>query len=428
MQSLSPKLAIHGGQSTVRGNIPLSTYIGAAEKEAVIAFMDRQLPLSGFHGSAQPTFFGGPEVRAFERAWARKFGSTHVVSMNSATSGLIAAMGAINIEPGDEVIIPPYTMSATAIAPIVYGGIPIFVDIEEVYFCLDIQKVRAAITTKTKAIIVVNLWGHPARLAEFRKLADEKKIYLIEDNAQAIMAQEEGVNTGCVGHIGVYSMNVHKHIQAGEGGIVVTEDATLAERLQLIRNHGENVTEWMNVENLSNILGFNFRQTEIGSVISRVQLNKVGPQVERVCHVAERLTQGIAGLKGLIPPKVRQGCSHSYFMWSLRFIADDVGCSRDAFVHAMQAEGVPLAQGYVPPLYRLPMFKNKIAIGSKGYPFNLSDVDYNDCICPVTERLHEFEIVQYQPVSWNPTDIQIDQMIESFHKVHAKSATLTEIA
>src|SRR5690606_31165854 len=109
--------------------------IGAEEKQAVMQFMDTGQPLSGFYGSAQPKFFGGPEVRAFEQAWAGRFGSGHVISVNSATSGLIAAMGAIGVEPGDEVIVPPYTMSATAIAPLVYGGIPVFVDIEDEYFC-----------------------------------------------------------------------------------------------------------------------------------------------------------------------------------------------------------------------------------------------------------------------------------------------------
>lgn len=420
------KLAIHGGGRAVPADISAYSCIGAEEKEAVVAFMDKQLPLSGYHGSAQPTFFGGPEVKAFEDAWKEQFGSSHVVSMNSATSGLIAAMGAVGIEPGDEVIVPPYTMSATAIAPIIYGGVPVFVDIEDTYFCLDIEKVRAAITSKTKAILVVNLWGHPARLVALRELADEKNLYLVEDNAQAMLAQEDGKNTGCIGHIGVYSMNVHKHIQAGEGGICVTEDATLAERLQLIRNHGENVTDWLAVEDLSNIIGFNFRQTEIGAAISRIQLGKIIPQVARCRQVSERLTQGINGLAGLVAPKVREGCSHSYFMWSLRFTEAEVGCSRNAFFQALCAEGVPVAQGYVPPIYRLPMFQKRIAIGSQGYPFNLSDVQYHDGLCPVTERLHESEIIQYQPVSWDPTDDQIDQMIDAFRKVHAQAANLTE--
>jgi dTDP-4-amino-4,6-dideoxygalactose transaminase len=219
-------------------------------------------------------------------------------------------------------------------------------------------------------------------------------------------------------------MNVHKHIQAGEGGVCVTSDPDLAQRLQLIRNHGENVTEWLNVENLSNIIGFNFRQTEIGAAISRVQLSKLEQQTQRCENIAKQLSEGVAGLKGITAPKVRDGCRHNYFMWSMKFNADEVGCSRDSFFQALRAEGVPVAQGYVPPIYRLPMFRKKIAIGSKGYPFNLSEVSYDDGICPVTERLHEEEIIQYQPVSWDPNTTQKSQMIDAIHKVHAQASTL----
>ena len=420
------RLAIHGGGRAVCNDIPAYYCIGEEEKQAVINFMERKQPLSGFHGSAQPTFFGGPEVKAFEQEWAEQFGSRHVISVNSATSGLIAAMGAVGVEPEDEVIVPPYTMSATAIAPLIYGGVPVFVDIEDQYFCLDVEKVKLAITPRTKAIIAVNLWGHPAQLEKLRALADQKNIYLVEDNAQAIFAQENGRNTGHIGHIGIYSMNVHKHIQAGEGGICVTESSRLAERLQLIRNHGENVTEWLDVKDLRNIIGFNFRQTEIGAVISRAQLKKILPQVERCRRVSEHLTQGIKGLSGLIAPRVREGCSHSYFMWSVRFLQDKVGCSRNAFFKALQAEGVPVQQGYVPPIYRLPLFREKIAIGAKGFPFNLTNIDYSNENCATTERLHEREIIQYQPVSWDPTDQQIDQIISAIHKVYAAAPLLAE--
>ena len=417
-------LAIKGGKKRVNEDILPFNSIGTEEKEAIGDFLEQKTPLSGFHGSAQPTFFGGVEVRRFEEEWSGIFGSRFVVSVNSATSGLIAAMGAIGVEPGDEVIVPPYTMSASAIAPIIYGGVPVFVDLEDDFFCLDIQKVIEAITTRTKAILAVNLWGHPSELFDLRKIADARGIYLIEDNSQAIYAKQKGKFTGTVGHIGVYSMNVHKHIQAGEGGVCVTEDSGLAERLQLIRNHGENVTEWLNVKDLTNIIGFNFRQTEIGAVISRIQLKKIQKQVERCRSVSERLSEGLRDLKGIIVPKVREDSTHSYFMWSVRFLQDEVGCSRESFFDALRHEGVPVAQGYVPPIYRLPIFKNKIAIGSKGFPFNLSNQDYGNGICPVTERLFEKEIIQYQPVAWDPTESQIDEMIEAFRKVHAHANQL----
>ena len=124
------------------------------------------------------------------------------------------------------------TMSATAMAPLIYGGIPVFVDIEPDYFCLDLKKVEESITTKTKAILAVDLFGHPAELASLKALADEKNIYLIEDAAQAPLASENGLLAGCIGHIGVYSLNCHKHIQTGEGGVCVTSDDELALRMR----------------------------------------------------------------------------------------------------------------------------------------------------------------------------------------------------
>lgn len=417
-------LAMRGGTPAVRDAIKPYNPIGEDEKRAVIEFMDKGLPLSGFHGSARPSFFGGPEVQAFEEEWKAFFGSRHAVSVNSATSGLMVAMGAIGIEPGDEVIVPPYTMTATAMAPIIYGGVPVFVDVEDDYFCLDVAKVRAAITPKTKAIIAVNLFGHPAQLSELRALADERGLYLVEDNAQAVLGREWDQWTAHVGHIGVYSLNVHKHIQCGEGSICVTADDDLALRMKLIRNHGENVIDWLKVDNLTNLIGYNFRMSEIHAAIARAQLKKVEPQVQRCERMAQALTEGVRGLPGLTPPKVRAGCRHNYFQWTMRYDESLIGVPREKFVAALQAEGVPVAQGYVPPIYWLPMFQKKIAMGGKGFPFSSSGVSYTKGMCPVTERLHVKEVIQFQPVSWVLSDAQTAQVIDAFRKVHAHAKDL----
>ena len=216
---MSDSLAVFGGRPAVSRPLQPFSGIGGHERTAVLRFLDDGAPLSGFHGSARPTFFGGPEVRAFEAAWCERFGVSHAVTVNSATSALIAAMGAIGIGPGDEVITSPYTMSATAMAPLFYGGIPVFADIESDHFCLDPAAVERAITAKTRAILVINLFGHPAELVKLRQLADARGIYLVEDNAQAALAEDGGKLAGTIGHIGIYSLNIHKHIQTGEGGI-----------------------------------------------------------------------------------------------------------------------------------------------------------------------------------------------------------------
>ncbi|RPG38427.1 MAG: DegT/DnrJ/EryC1/StrS family aminotransferase, partial [Muricauda sp. TMED12] len=210
-------LALLGGQPMLDQALAPFNTIGEAERRAVEAVLDTGV-LSGFVGAPGPDFNGGPAVRELEARWCDRFNCTHAVSVNSATSGLYAAIAAAGVGPGDEVIVPPYTMSATCIAPLVYGGIPVFVDIERDHFCLDPDLVEAAITPKTRAILTVNLFGHPAALGRLRQIADKHGLILIEDNAQAPLAKENGRFTGTIGHIGVFSLNRHKHIQTGEGG------------------------------------------------------------------------------------------------------------------------------------------------------------------------------------------------------------------
>lgn len=423
---MNSELAIRGGTPSVRRPLEAFNAIGLREKAAVIKFLDGGGLQSGFHGSARPSFFGGEQVQEFEQAWSTRFNVKHSVSVNSATSGLMAAMGAVGIGPGDEVIVPAYTMTATALAPLVYGGIPVFVDIEPEHYCLDVDKVAEAITPATRAIIAVNLFGHPADLTRLRVLADAKGLVLIEDNAQAVLGEDNGRLAGTVGHIGVYSLNVHKHIQVGEGGVCVTNDAKLAQRLQLIRNHGENVIDWLGVQDLSNLIGFNYRMTEITAAMARIQLDRVDELVERVERLCNALTTGLSDLAGFVPPKVRLGCRHNYYMWSAQFDAELVGTSREKFSQALNAEGFPNACGYVRPIYQLPMFQKKIAMGSKGFPFNWEgrQTDYPPGLCPVTERMHHQTLIQYQPVSWAVDDEQVSMLIDAVRKVHRHAHSL----
>lgn len=411
------KLAILGGDPVL--NTPLARYnpIGSEEIEAVNRVM-RSGFLSGFYGSWADEFFGGPMVQSFEGAWARRFGSKHAVSVNSATSGLYAAIGAIGIEPGDEVIVPPLTMSATVMAPLIYGGIPVFVDLELDTFCLDPKLVRQHITPKTKAILVVNLFGHPAALSELKALADEKGIKLIEDNAQGPLATENGRFAGTIGHIGVFSLNYHKHIHTGEGGVCLTDDDDLAFRLQLIRNHAEACVEPAGVQNIVNMVGFNFRMTEICAAIGLEQLKKADYHIGRRERLAEQLNEGTKDLEGLIPPLPREGCRHVYYMWQMRFDPELIGVSRETFARALEAEGFPNFLGYLPPLYLLPLFQKRIAIGSKGFPFNQSDRVYEKGLCPVAERMHEIELIGFDVCGFNVSEPETELLIEAVRKVH----------
>jgi len=411
------KLAIHGGTPIIEGVMPADSSIGESEFAAVRRVFDRG-SLSGFYGSWGEEFLGGVEVKNFESAWAKQFNVPHAISVNSNTSGLYAAMGAIGISPGDEVIVPPFTMSASVMAPLIYGGIPVFVDIEPETFCLDIEKVANAITSRTKAIIVVNLFGHPAKLQELANLARSKGIYLVEDNAQGPLAMENGKYAGTIGDIGVFSLNYHKHIHTGEGGVCVTSSKELALRLQAIRNHAENIVEPASIADPVNMIGFNYRMTEMSAAVGVSQLAKVEEHVSRRQSLAEALSEGLSDLEGVTVPIVRPECRHVYYVWSTRLDENILGVSREDFSKALAAEGFPHFVGYVRPLYLLPVFQKRIAIGRDGWPFSLTENKYYKGMCPVAERMHENELLCFETCAYNVSDENIDKLIVAFRKVY----------
>jgi len=387
------------------------------EEISALTRVARSGNLSCFIGAWCDGFDGGPEIKAFERAWAERFRVRYAITVNSNTSGLIAALGAVGVSPGDEVIVPPLTMSSAVIAPLFYGGIPVFVDVEPDTFCLDPNLVRASITSKTRAIIAVDLFGHPAALRELRKLADEHGIYLIEDVAQAPLATEGGQFAGTIGHIGVFSLNYHKHLHTGEGGVCVTNDDDLALRLRAIRNHGENIVEPLGIADATNLIGFNFRMTEMSAAIGIEQLKKADQLVAEREEIANRLTSGVTGLPGLIPPAVREGCRHVYYVWAARYDAAKTGVSRELIAKALNAEGVPIWEGYVQPLYLLPAFQRRIAIGRDGFPFNLTERIYSKGLCPVAEHMYESELLEFCICSFDLSPTATDGVIQAFRKV-----------
>ena len=418
-------LALFGGAPVIRDPLPPYPSLGAAEEAAVTAVV-RSGCLSGFYGSWEEGFLGGPRVREFEAAWTERFGIKHAISVNSNTSGLSAAIGAARVSPGDEVIVPATTMSATAMAPLVYGAIPVFSDIDEDTFCLDLESVRANLTERTRAILAVNLFGQAAPLTALRELADENELVLIEDNAQSPLATENDRYCGTIGHIGVFSLNYHKHIHTGEGGMCVTDDDDLARRLRFIRNHAEAVVEDAGVEDLTNMVGFNFRMTELSAAVGLAQLAAADEHVGRRQHLAERLSEGVGDLEGITAPYVREGCRHVYYCWVPRYDADAMGPSRGTFVKALNAEGFPCTEGYARPLYLLPLFQRRRAIGRDGFPFTLTDRRYDKGLCPSAERLYDEEIIVFEPCAYGVDDNLTDRLVEAFRKVHAARAELAD--
>ena len=195
------------------------------------------------------------------------FNVKHCITVNSWTSGLITAIGAIGIEPGDEVILPPWTMCACAAAILHWNAIPVFADIEKKTFCIDPDSIIKNISNKTKAILAVDIFGHSANMNEIMSIAKKYNLKVISDSAQSPGAIYKGNFAGTIADIGGFSLNYHKHIHTGEGGILVTNDDMLAKKMQLIRNHAEAVMPDMNNADLSNMVGHNFRLGEIECAI-----------------------------------------------------------------------------------------------------------------------------------------------------------------
>ncbi len=428
---MSP-LALHGGPPVVREPFPAYNTIAAEETRAVTRVMGKGV-LSAFVGAAQEAFYGGEEVRALEQEWAEYFAVPHAVSMNSATSALQAAMGACGIEPGDEVIVPPTTMAATATCPLIYGGIPVFADIDPITFCLDPRSVEDRITSRTRAIIAVNLFGQAAPLEALAALARRRGLRLVEDNAQSAGARHHGRPAGTIGDIGVFSLNCYKNIQCGEGGIAVTRDKELAYRLQLIRNHAEVVMldEAWQPASLANMVGFNFRMTELQAAIAREQLKKLEGLNARRRENTEFLNEKLRAYPCLTPPRTRPENTHVYYVQALLFDEEQAGCSRSAFLGALKAEGVQMAGGYVKPLHLLPLFQERIAFGSKGHPFSLRAPaelqSYGPGLCPVAEELHLHRLFTNTLIHANLERRHLAAILEAVDKVLAHASELAPV-
>ena len=421
------KLALLGGTPVNSNPVPRYNTIGSEEKAAVMEVLDSG-ELSGFVASADEHFWGGKQVRALEAAFKRHFGVKHAIAVNSATSGLHCAASATGIGPGDEVIVPPYTMSATATAVLMTGAVPVFADIEDRTFGLDPKSVSANITPQTRGILAVNLWGHGARLDELRSIADRNGLFLIEDNAQAPDAVYKGRKTGTVGDAAIFSLNRHKTMQSGEGGVIITDDDRLALKAALMRNHGEVIVEPMGIKDIVNTVGLNYRMTELEAAVGRVQFGKLGALNAHRQKLAARLSEGLNRIPGFAPPKVEDDCSHVYYIYGIRYDEKAVGIPRELFAKAMVAEGFFLRAGYVKPIYLEPLYQRKICFGDSGFPFSANprnaNLSYAKGICPTVERLNDSEILLTNLIYPPLDEAFIDRFLDAFEKIVANRDAL----
>jgi len=424
------QLAIFGGTLVSKEVWPETNTIGAEEKRAVLEVLDSGI-LSGFRASPGDDFMGGPKVKELERDWADHFGVKHAVSFNSLTSGLFAAVGAMGVGPGDEVIVSPFTMSASATCAIAYGGVPVFADIDPNTYCLDPASIAARITPRTKAIVIVHILGYPADMDAIMSLAERYNLSVIEDCAQAPAGKYKGGYVGTIGDIGGFSLNYHKTIHSGEGGVMVTNDDDLALRLRLIRNHGEVIVDHFDVDQIANTFGGNTRMTEMEAAVVVEQLKKLEELTDWRVRLAAYLDEKFAEIPGITPQVLAHSDDkHVYYFYPMRYDATVTGISRETFVEAVSAEGIELRQGYVRPIYWEPLYQQKIAYNKKQFPFESeyydAEIDYPKGLCPVVERVHTDEIIFGKYCRWPLTEKHLDEVVAAFEKVLAHRDELAD--
>lgn len=417
---VTDNLALEGGSPEIDVTPPPYNPFDEREVNAAVEVV-RSGVLSKFLGAWHPDFFGGPKVQQFERDAADFFGVKHVVTVNSWTSGLVAAVGAIGVEPGDEVIVPPWTMCASATAILHWNAIPVFADIDPRTFNLDPSSIERNVSARTRAIMAVDIFGQSADMDAILSIARRHGLKVISDTAQSPGARYGGRYAGTLADIGGFSLNYHKHFHTGEGGILVTDDSRLAARLQLLRNHAEAVVGPKGETDLVNMVGHNFRLGEIEAAIGIEQLRKLPGLVGARQRLAARLASGLSGLRGLELPFVSPKSTHVYYIFPMVVDTRALGITRARLLEALRAEGVPALTAGYQNVHLLPMYQRRIAFGRNGFPwtseFCTRPVSYDKGICPVAERLHDSDFIGFAICAHDFTEEYMDSVSRAFRKV-----------
>ncbi|WP_406661244.1 DegT/DnrJ/EryC1/StrS family aminotransferase [Methanolobus sp. ZRKC3] len=318
----------------------------------------------------------GQRVADFEAAFAEYTGTEHAIAVNSGTAALHAALLAHGIGKGDEVITSSFSFIATANSILYTGARPVFSDIEHETYNLDPDQIAEKITGKTKAIMPVHLYGHPADMKAIREIAEDHKLTLIEDACQAHGAKYNGKKVGSFG-TGAFSFYPTKNMTTSEGGIITTNNAEVAEKARMIRAHGSSQRY------LHEMLGFNLRMTDICAAIGLVQLGKLDDYTAKRQYNAKRLTEGLQDIEGISCPTIKEGCEHVFHQYTI--------CSseRDKLAEYLNQNGVGTGIHYPITIHRQPLYQEL------GYTDTLSESEKASrevLSLPVHPQLTESEI------------------------------------
>ena len=337
----------------------------------------------------------GPKIDEFERRFAEKNGVKYAVTVSSGTAAMHTCVGAVNPDPGSEIITTPWTSGGTLIGTLLHNCVPIFADIDDTY-CLDPADVESKITPRTRAIMPVHLGGNPADMGPLQDIARRHNLFLIEDCCQSHFAEYQGQTVGSIGDIAGLSFG-GKHLSAGMGGIVLTNNRSLWERAILFRDAAlpRKNGPYEGRPYANYFLAPNYKINDIIGALLLNQLDKVDGYIENKIRDASNIIEGVSDVEEIVPQKVRPGDRHTY--WSLGFTIDTdrLSCDANEFADAVSAEGVPFGGPYIGtpddgPLYRNPFLAESLLYGNSHFPMNIGrdrPIDYRLVECPYGEAL-----------------------------------------
>ena len=407
------KLAINGGKMIREQPFSKHPIIGDEEKKQILEVLDSG-NISTFLAMPGENFLGGKKIKEFENNFSKKIDTKFAVAFNSASSALHAAIVAVGIQPGEEVIVPPTTFTSTGTCALMHNAIPVFCDVKDDIYCLDPKKIEAKISNLTKAIIPVHLFGHPCDMDEILQISKKNNLRVIEDCAQAPGSQYKNKNVGTLGDCGIFSFQESKNIMTGEGGMLVTDDEDIANIARMVRNHGEVVLPTMkNRTYRTEFLGWGYRMTEMEAALGIAQLSKLDFFNSERIKLGTFLTNEINKITGLKHVKYKH-VKHVYWMFGFTFDEEKIGIPRNLFCKALREEGIPCAAGYVEPLHLNPLYQERRAFAFKHYNGNAS---YDKGICPIAESLHEKKLVNTMICRPPATIADMQDAINAIYKI-----------
>ena len=406
------QLAVSGGAPVRTRPFPSWPVFDAREEELALEVLRSGQWWRYTMGGAAEAGAAASKVAGFQSSFAAAHGCRFGVACANGTAALEAALRALGVGAGDEVIVPPYTFVATATAPMLIGATPVFCDIEPETFNLDPRRLEEAIPPRTRAIIPVHFAGLAADLGAILEIAGRRGIPVLEDAAHAHGGSWEGRPLGSIGAASTFSFQASKNMTAGEGGLIATNDEAVAELCESMiwagRKRGR---PWYEHHRL----GWNYRMTEFQAALLLAQLERLGEQTARRQANARLLTdrlRAIPGIRPLAQPAYATG--HAWHIYVFRFIEEEFGASRARFLEALAAEGVPVQGGYAHPLYRNPLFLEP------GLP-----LDYRQFagLCPASEQAcREAVWLEHRLLLGTPGDVE--DIAAAVEKIHAHRAEL----